>query len=132
MHRILTGLRVSLARLILAASKLSRTAHDPSTLNASIYAESSRIPVCVGSVGEAELASAFGNAKIGHDESTIPRNCGYPPPTPIFCDNECTIGLSNDAVRKKQSKSMDLPTLGLAPRPRSPAYIYPTLHPFPP
>jgi hypothetical protein len=63
----------------------------------------------VASAGEAELASAFGNAKIGHDERTILRNLGYPqPPTPIFCDNECTIGLAHDVVRKKQSKSMDL------------------------
>ncbi len=39
--------------------------HDPAHLNASIHAESSRIPVVVASAGEAELASAFGNAKIG-------------------------------------------------------------------
>ena len=39
----------------------------------------------------------------------ILRNLGYPqPPTPLFCDNECTIGLANDALRKKQPKSMDL------------------------
>ena len=83
--------------------------HDPANLNASVHAESSRIPVVVASAGEAELASAFGNAKIGHDERTILRNLGYPqPPTPIFCDNECTIGLAHDVVRKKQSKSMDL------------------------
>jgi hypothetical protein len=43
------------------------------------------IPVVVSSAGEAELASAFGNAKIAHDERTILRNLGYPqPPTPIF------------------------------------------------
>ena len=83
--------------------------HSPDTLNASTHAESSGIPVVVSSAGEAELASAFGNAKIAHDERTILRNLGYPqPPTPIFCDNECTIGLANDALRKKQSKSMDL------------------------
>jgi hypothetical protein len=83
--------------------------HDPTTLTASIRGESSRIPVVVASAGEAELASAFGNAKIGHDEWTILRNLGYiQPPTPIFCDNESTIGLAHDAVRKKQSKSTDL------------------------
>jgi hypothetical protein len=32
----------------------------------------------------------------------------FQPPTPIFCDNECTIGLAHDVVRKKQSKSVDL------------------------
>jgi hypothetical protein len=83
--------------------------HSPGNLNASVHAESSGIPVIVSSAGEAELASAFGNAKIAHDERTILRNLGYPqPPTPIYCDNECTIGLAHNALRKKQSKSMDL------------------------
>ena len=83
--------------------------HSPDKLNASVHAESSGIPVVVSSAGEAELASAFGNAKIAHDERTILRNLGYPqPPTPIYCDNECTIGLAHNALRKKQSKSMDL------------------------
>ena len=83
--------------------------NSPGTLNASVHAESSGIPVIVSSAGEAELASAFGNAKIAHDERTILRNLGYPqPPTPIYCDNECTIGLAHNALRKKQSKSMDL------------------------
>jgi hypothetical protein len=78
--------------------------HSPDKLNASVHAESSGIPVIVSSAGEAELASAFGNAKIAHDERTILRNlgCRYPqPPTPIYCDNECTIGLANNALRKK-------------------------------
>jgi hypothetical protein len=63
--------------------------HSPETLNASVHAESSGTPVVVSSAGEAELASAFGNAKIAHDERTILRNLGYPQPlTLIFCDNE--------------------------------------------
>ena len=83
--------------------------HSPDKLNASVHAESSGIPVVVSSAGEAELSSAFGNAKIAHDERTILRNLGYPqPPTPIYCDNECTIGLAHDAIKRKQSKSMDL------------------------
>jgi hypothetical protein len=83
--------------------------HSPDKLNASVHAESSGIPVIVSSAGEAELSSAFGNAKIAHDERTILRNLGYPqPPTPIYCDNECTIGLAHDAIKRKQSKSMDL------------------------
>ena len=82
---------------------------SPDKLNASVHAESSGIPVIVSSAGQAELSSAFGNAKIAHDERTILRNLGYPqPPTPIYCDNECTIGLAHDAIKRKQSKSMDL------------------------
>ncbi len=79
--------------------------HSPDKLNASVHAESSGIPVIVSSAGEAELSSAFGNA----NECTILRNLGYTqPPTPIYCDNECTIGLAHDAIKRKQSKSMDL------------------------
>ena len=82
--------------------------HSPTNINASVNVESTRIPV-VTSAGEAELAAVFANAKIGHDLRTTLRNLGYPqPPSPIFCDNECAIGLAYDAVRKKQSKSMDL------------------------
>jgi hypothetical protein len=42
-------------------------------LNASVHADSSGIPVVVSSAGEAEPSSAFGNAKIAHDERTILR-----------------------------------------------------------
>jgi hypothetical protein len=58
--------------------------HSPDKLNASVHAESSGIPVIVSSAGEAELASAFGNAKIAHDERTILRNLGYPQPPTLF------------------------------------------------
>ncbi len=54
----------------------------------------------MASAGEAELASAFGNAKIGHDERTI---------LYYILRN---LGLAHDAItitlKKKPSKSMDL------------------------
>ncbi len=49
----------------------------PDTLNASIHAELSGILVIVSSAGKAKLSSAFGNAKIAHDERTALRNRGY-------------------------------------------------------
>jgi hypothetical protein len=30
------------------------------------------------------------------------------PPTPIFCDNEVAIGLANDTINLKMSKSLDM------------------------
>ncbi len=51
--------------------------HDSATLKASTHAKSSRIPAVLASAGEIELASAFGNVKIGRDERTILRNLGY-------------------------------------------------------
>ncbi len=45
--------------------------HSPDKLNAAVHAESSGIPVVVNSADDAELSSAFGNAKIAHDARTI-------------------------------------------------------------
>jgi hypothetical protein len=34
---------------------------------------------------------------------------GHPqPPTPLFCDNEVAIGLANDSINIKMSKSLDM------------------------
>jgi hypothetical protein len=34
---------------------------------------------------------------------------GHPqPPTPIFCDNEVAIGLANNSINLKMSKSLDM------------------------
>jgi hypothetical protein len=57
-------------------------------------------------------------------------------PLPLFfvIMNECTIGLANDALRKKQSKSMhNASSMGLVARSGSPTYVYSSsLSPFPP
>ena len=82
--------------------------HSPHFINAPIECLSSRIPVKVGSAAEAELAGAYANAQLGVPERDTLKNIGYPqPPTPIFCDNECTIGLTTQTVTPKKSKSMD-------------------------
>jgi hypothetical protein len=81
---------------------------DPRLLNAPILCHSTRIPVVVAAVSEAEYAGVFANAQLAADERTILANLGYPQPTtPIFCDNECAIGLSSGNVRPKKSKSID-------------------------
>jgi hypothetical protein len=34
---------------------------------------------------------------------------GHPqPPTPLLCDNEFAIGLGNDTIKQKRSKSIDM------------------------
>jgi hypothetical protein len=83
--------------------------HDPSFSNAAVEFISTRIPVVVSSAAEAELAAAFGNAKAACFLRSTLQNIGYPQPaTPLFCDNECTIGLTHATVRPKHSKSMDM------------------------
>ena len=82
---------------------------DHTTLNAPVLCHSTLIPVVVAAVSEAEYAAVFSNAQLGVDERNILDSIGYPqPPTPIYCDNECAVGLSNGTVRPKKSKSMDM------------------------
>ena len=82
---------------------------DPTLLNAPVLCHSTLIPVVVGAVSEAEYAAVYANAQHGVDERRILANLGYPqPPTPIFCDNECAVGLSNGTITQKKSKSMDM------------------------
>ena len=82
---------------------------DHNSLNAPVLCHSTLIPVVVGAVSEAEYAAAYANAQIGVDERQILANLGYPQPlTPIFCDNECAVGLANGTVRPKKSKSIDM------------------------
>jgi hypothetical protein len=82
--------------------------HTPHFINSSIDCISTRIPVKVASAAEAELASVYANAQLAVPERLTLKNIGYPqPPTPIFCDNECAIGLSTQTVIPKKSKSMD-------------------------
>jgi hypothetical protein len=82
---------------------------DPTKLNAPVLCHSTLIPVVVAAVSEAEYAAVFSNAQLGADERNILHDIGFPqPPTPIYCDNECAVGLSNDTIRPKKSKSMDM------------------------
>ena len=83
--------------------------HDPAFRNAPIICISSLIPVIVAAVSEAEYAGVFGNAQVGVDSRSILKSLGYPqPPTPILCDNECAVGLSNKTIRPQMSKSIDM------------------------
>ena len=78
-------------------------------INGNIYAFSKVIDVVVASVGEGEYASVFLNAQAGEHIRTILLALGHPqPPTTIYCDNECAVGLANDTVKMKRSKSIDM------------------------
>jgi hypothetical protein len=54
-------------------------------------------------------AGLFSAARIATDERTILVNMGHPqPPTTVFCDNECAIGIANRTVTPKISKTVDM------------------------
>jgi hypothetical protein len=83
--------------------------NDPTFFNAPIFCVSTLIPVIVAAVSEAEYAAVFGNAQYACDERSILSSLGYPqPPTIILCDNECAVGLANNTIRPKMSKSINM------------------------
>jgi hypothetical protein len=82
---------------------------DPFFINAPIHCHSTGIPVVCAAVSESEYAGVFSNAQLGVDERACLSSLGYPqPPTTIFCDNECAVGLASDTVRARKSKSIDM------------------------
>jgi hypothetical protein len=82
---------------------------QPTFVNAPISCSSYRIPVICSSVQEAEYGSLFAAAKIALEERRILHDLGYPqPPTTILCDNEFAVGLANDTITPKLSKSIDM------------------------
>jgi hypothetical protein len=85
-------------------------APDPEApVNHPVSAHSTRIPVVVSFVAEAEIAGVFAAARIALDERQILADLGHPqPPTVIYCDNECAIGLANRTMTPKFSKSLDM------------------------
>jgi hypothetical protein len=84
--------------------------HDqPDIPNGAIHYSSSIIDVVVSSVGEAEYAALF----MGGQEAVWLRNIlaalGHPqPPTTIFCDNRCAVGIATSTVKAKRTKCIDM------------------------
>jgi hypothetical protein len=84
-------------------------AADPTTENGMIHAISSIIDVVVASAGEAEYGSAFIFAQRGVWLRNVAIALGHAQPaTPILCDNAFAIGLANDTIKQKRSKSIDM------------------------
>jgi hypothetical protein len=83
--------------------------HEPTPvfINHPVSAHSTRIPVVCSFSGEAEYGGAYAAARIATEERRILANMGHPqPPTPLYCDNECAIGLVSDTITPKMSIDM--------------------------
>jgi hypothetical protein len=84
-------------------------ADNPTKENGMVHAISSIIDVVVASAGEAEYGAAFLFAQQGVWLRNIAVALGHAQPvTPILCDNEFAIGLANDTIKQKKSKSIDM------------------------
>jgi hypothetical protein len=77
--------------------------------NGPCHAISSVIPAVVSSVAEAECAALFIAGRDGAMLRNILNSLGYPQlPTSIFCDNACAVGIANDTITPRRTKSIDI------------------------
>lgn len=82
---------------------------QPTHINGAVTTVSNTIDVVVASAFEAEYGAVFIIAQIGVWIRTILHALGYPqPPTIILCDNECAVGIANDATKLRKGKAIDM------------------------
>jgi hypothetical protein len=86
------------------------TATDPPPpFNGPVLVTASIIKAVLSSAAEAELGALFYNAKEGCEIRNTLEDLGHKqPPTPIQADNACAVGLSNNTLKQKRSKAMDM------------------------
>jgi hypothetical protein len=78
-------------------------------INGSVYTFSNIIDVVVASAAEAEYAALFCAGQIAVGLRTILEALGHAqPPTLMLSDNACAVGLANDTVKMRRSKSIDM------------------------
>ena len=84
-------------------------ADNPTVENGMVHAISTIIDVVVASAGEAEYGAGFLIAQHGVYLRNIATELGHrQKATPILCDNAFAIGLGNDTIKQKRSKSIDM------------------------
>ena len=77
--------------------------------NSPYHSISSLIPVVVSSVAEAEYAALFIAGREGAMLRNILHSLGYPQQaTSILCDNACAVGIANDTITPRRTKSIDM------------------------
>ena len=82
---------------------------DPTIINGPVECMSTVIPVVTASAGETEYASLFMAAQKACPLRQTLYDLGYPQPaTLIPVDNTCAVGLANDVVKSRRSKSVDM------------------------
>ncbi len=73
---------------------------DTNIVNGRILAISTVIDVLCSSVAEAEYAALFTVSTEAASVRHTFQDMGYSqPPTLIFCDNTCAVGIANDTVK---------------------------------
>jgi hypothetical protein len=92
---------------------LSDAVNDPTKtqppLNGAISVPCKILKAILASAAEAELAGLFVNGQEAVPERITLEELGHPQgPTPIATDNGTALGIANDSIKQKRSKSMDM------------------------
>ena len=99
----------SLARSVAGGCFYLGNKNQPTHINGAVMAVSNTIDVVVASAFEAEYGAVFIIAQIGVWIRTILNALKYPqPPTILLCDNECAVGIANDATKLRKGKAIDM------------------------
>jgi len=78
-------------------------------INRAILVFSSIIRNVLSSNVEAELVALFHNVKKAESACMILADLGHlQPPTPIHIDNKCASGITNEIVKQRRSKAVDM------------------------
>lgn len=82
---------------------------EPTHINGAVHTFSSIIPVVVASIAEGEYGAAYMTGQHATGSRQVLHFLGYPqPPTLIMGDNDCAVGLANNTLKIKRSKSIDM------------------------
>jgi hypothetical protein len=84
-------------------------ADDPVAINGAVHVHCSILDNVMSSAAEAEYGAAFLNASDACPLRRTLQDLGYPQgPTPIHVDNTCAVGLANDDIKERRTKSIDM------------------------
>jgi hypothetical protein len=82
---------------------------EQDTLNGSILNVASVIKNVVASAAESEVGACFHNAQSGNPLRITLTELGHTqPPTPLHTNNSTVFGISNETIKQKRSKAMDM------------------------
>jgi hypothetical protein len=82
---------------------------DPAFLNGAVHVVSTILTGVMASAAEAEYGAAFLNACDACPLRVTLAELGYPQgATPLQVDNTCAVGLANDDIKARRTKSIDM------------------------
>ena len=97
-----------------------KTRLPTTAFNHPVITFSTLAPVIAASATEAEYAAVYANCILAYDVRRTLKNMGYPqPPTPIYTDSECAVGLANSKLKvKSKNGQKHKRAIALGARPR--------------